>query len=79
MSLVHAVEPPYANRSEEPDVTCQNSMMSEIILASSAISEHTAEKEDKETPLPQVNAPLTTPQFPFEDVIVKLLAEPEKV
>jgi hypothetical protein len=77
VSLVQAVEPPYANKSEEPDVTCQADVISDMILASDVISEHTAENVDAVTPLPQDNAPPDTPQLPFEVVIVKLLAEPE--
>ena len=36
-------------------------------------------KEDEETLLPQLNAPLETPQFPFDDFIVKLLVLPDRV
>jgi len=43
------------------------------------LPERTAEKEVKETPLPQVKAPPETPQFPFEEVKVKLLVDPESV
>ena len=37
------------------------------------------EKEEEETPLPQLNVPLDTPQSPFDDFIVKLLVLPESV
>ena len=39
----------------------------------------TAENVDELTPLPQLSFPLDTPQLPLEDVMVKLLAVPEKV
>ena len=40
---------------------------------------HTAEKEDAETPLPHINAPLSTAHGPLDVCRVKLLAEPENV
>lgn len=39
----------------------------------------TAEKDVNATPLPHENDPLLTPQFPFEEVIVKLELDPEIV
>lgn len=41
--------------------------------------EVTAENDVSDTPLPQLNVPPLTPQFPFEDVIVKLVNDPVSV
>lgn len=38
-----------------------------------------AEKEDEVMPLPQLNWLFETPQFPFDDFIVKLVILPERV
>lgn len=40
---------------------------------------HTAEKDVSATPLPHVNVPPLTPQLPFEEVMVKLVAVPVMV
>jgi hypothetical protein len=40
---------------------------------------HTAEKDVSVTPLPHVNVPPLTPQLPFEEVMVKLVAVPVMV
>jgi len=40
---------------------------------------HTAENWVNDTPLPQFNFPPFTPQLPFDDVIVKLEADPDNV
>jgi len=40
---------------------------------------HTAENWVSDTPLPQLNFPPFTPQLPFDDVIVKLEADPDNV
>jgi len=47
--------------------------------SSKVLPDATAEKLVSETPLPHANVPPLTPQLPFEEVMVKLEVDPERV
>lgn len=76
-SLVKDVAPPDARSKLLPDVTY--SIPHEPMLDITVYGKLTAEKDVNATPLPHENDPLLTPQFPFEEVIVKLELDPEIV
>jgi len=76
-SLEKAVELPEAKSKDPPDDCCGGlSHQFKFIIAGLAL---TAEKVVDDTPLPHWNLPPLTPQLPLDDVMVKLLADPENV
>jgi hypothetical protein len=84
-SLLKAVEPPEAIRRLPPDDTWKHRSINRLVLPGLTYqcremhAELTAVKVDDATPLPQANVPPLTPQFPFEEVIVKPDVDPLKV